>query len=86
MSDFAFLDRDPIDRIAARRKHLAEVLREGLKRKLSHVADDCEKATDYCRDLMKTHEDVSEELDELETTARALLLVALILKRENANG
>lgn len=86
MSDVNFVSDGTLDRILARRQHLSDVLREGFRQKLTHIADDCEKATDYCRNLMKAGGDVSDELDELETTARALLLVALILKRENTNG
>jgi hypothetical protein len=63
--------------------HYVDVLREGFKRKLDHIANDCEKMTDYCRDLMKAGGDVSEELKEAETTANALLLVVLLLKREH---
>lgn len=88
MSDFAFIDNPPreIDRIAQRKQHYAALYRDALKRQLKLVADHCEEAQDHCRQLIRANEDVSEELDELETTARALLLVALILKRETVNG
>lgn len=85
MSEFAFLNRN-IERIRADKQRMEEIRRDGLKRKLKHLSDDCEQAQDYCRDLIRSGADVSEELNEMETTARGLLLVALLLKREGANG
>lgn len=85
MSDFAFLERTT-DEPARRRQHVEDIRREYFKGKLKHIADDTEKAVDYCRDLIRAGSDVKDELAELETTARGLLLVALLLKRECANG
>lgn len=82
MSDFAFLNRDPIDRIAQRRQHMEDIRRDAFKRKIKLIGDDCEEAQEHCRALIRAGSDVSEEIDELLTTARAVLLVALILKRE----
>lgn len=83
MSDFAFLDRpDPIERIKRDRKKLQEIALEGFKHKLSHLRNNCEQMETYCRDFIKSGGDPTEELKELEQTGRALVLVALLLKRE----
>jgi hypothetical protein len=85
MSDFAFLDKE-IDRAARDRQRMADIQRDGFRRKLLHLANDSERAQDYCRALIRAGADVSDELKDMETTARALLLVAMILKRETNRG
>ena len=83
MSDINFITDGTVERIVAPRsikQHVEDIRRECLKSKLKHLADDCEVAQDYCRDLMRSGADVSEELSELETTARGLLFVVLLLK------
>jgi hypothetical protein len=62
MSDFAFLNRDPIDRIAQRRQHMEDIRRDAFKRKLKLIGDDCEEATEHCRVLIRAGSDVSEEI------------------------
>lgn len=70
----------------SRAQHTEDIRREYFKHKLKMIADDVERAEDYCRELIRTGADVSEELKELEATGRALVLVAMLLKRESANG
>ena len=70
----------------SRAQHMEDIRREYFKRKLSQIADQTEQATDYCRELMRSGADVSEELKELEATGHALVLVALLMKRESNNG
>ena len=65
-----------------RRQRMTDIRREGFARKLAHIAADADGAVDYCRDLIRSGATVTDELNELETYARALLLVALLLKRE----
>ena len=79
-----FVTDGTIERICSQRQHRHDVFREGLRHKLKDIADDTEKATDYCRCLIKAGADVSMELDELESTARGLLLVARLMKREQS--
>lgn len=81
MSDFAFLE-EPAP-VRSRQQHTEDVRRESFKHALKTLANDAERAVEYCRDLMRSGADVSDELDELETTARGLLLVALLLRRES---
>ena len=83
MTDFSFLLKD--DRVTAaarRRQQIEDIRRESLKHKLKHIANDTEQAVDYCRDLIASGADVSDELKELEQTGYGLALVALMLKRE----
>ena len=42
--------------------------------------------TDYCRELVKSKYDATEELKEAETIINALLLVVLLLKREQQSA
>lgn len=80
-----FVTDGTLERVLRPRTRLAhhrDILRECLKHKLKHIANDTEKATDYCRDLIRSGGDVTEELKELECTANGLLLVVLLLKRE----
>lgn len=87
MSDFAFLDRDQaIDAIAARRERYESVLREGFANKAKWLQNDVEQLQDYTRNLMRAGFDATEELNELETFANGLMLVALLLKREASKG
>lgn len=86
MSVFSFLTAPEPDPVARRRKHIEEIRREYFKGKLQHIADDTEAASDYCRDLIRSGADVTEELNELTCTANGLLLVAALLKRESENG
>ena len=79
-----FVTDGTLDRICAQRQHRHDVFRESLRNKLKDIAADTEKATDYCRCLVKAGADVSIELDELESTARGLLLVAWLMKREQS--
>ena len=81
-SVFSFLDKPDADPVARRRQHIEEIRRESFRHKLKHVANDSEQAVDYCRDLIRSGADVSEELDELICAANGLLLVAALLKRE----
>ena len=67
-------------------KHRQDMMREFFKRRLKHIADDCEKAQDYCRELIRSGADVSEELKEMESVGYSLALVAMLLKREASNG
>lgn len=69
-----------------RAQHTEDVRREYFKNKLKMIANDVERAQDYCRELIRTGADVSEELKELEATGHALVLVALLLKREASNA
>lgn len=80
--DLNFVTDGTLERIAARRNHVEELRREFFRERLKMIATDTEQAVDYCRDLILSGADTSEELTELETTARGLLLVALLLKRE----
>lgn len=80
MSDFAFLDRPLPTR--SRKQHMEDIRRDAFKKRLLLIADNSEEATDHCRDMIRAGSDVTEELNELETTARGLLLLALLLKRE----
>ena len=89
MNDFAFLDNMPsahdqwVERL---KKHEDDTRREFFKRRLQHIADDCEKAQEHCRALMKAGADVTEELKEMESIGYAMSLVAMLLKREQSNG
>ena len=83
MSNLAFVTNGTLDtQPRSRRQHMADIRRECFRHKLKHLDDDCENAVDFCRELMQSGEDVSEELEQLETAARGLLLVAGLLKRE----
>ena len=88
MSEFGFLER--IDRKQSDRLRIEDLHREGFKLKLKHIANDTERAVDYCNDLIRSGADVSDELKELETTANGLLLTAGLLRlriqRERNNG
>jgi hypothetical protein len=72
-----------LDHVLARhRDRYVEVLRESLARKLDHANDDAEAAQDYCRKLIREGADITEDLKELECLGNAVLLVALMLRRE----
>src|SRR5690349_5486346 len=72
-------------RIFRQRDHRAEVLRECFRHSLDRIHNDVEAMTDYCREMIRAGIDTGDELEEAETITRALLLVILILQREN-NG
>ena len=83
--NFNFLTNGTLDRadpIEQRRRHMAEIRREGFRQKIKHIADDTEQAVDYCRDLMRSGADVTEELKKMQVTANGLMLVAALLQRE----
>lgn len=82
MNQFAWLEK-PIP-VRSQKQHYEDVLRECCKHKLKHLADDSEQLQDRCRDLIRSGADVTEELKELTGIGNALLLVALLLKREQA--
>lgn len=87
MSDLAFVD--DLDTIITRHvRSVEEIYREGLKRNLSHATDNAERAQEYCMRLIREGADVSDEIKEMEQTARGALLVVLLLKRQarKANG
>lgn len=91
MSDINFVSDGTLERILAprsRQQVLRDIALEGFKHKLSHLRNNCEQMETYCRDLIKSGGDPTEELKELEQTGHALVLVALLLKREweKANG
>lgn len=70
------------ERIEHYRNREIERLREGFRRSISHLQDDAEKMTDYCRRLIREEADVSEELNELRAGINGLLLVVALLQRE----
>lgn len=82
MSDVNFVTDGTIERVCSRQQQYQDILRESFRQQLKHVANDVEKATDYCRHMKLVGADVTEELKELETTAHGLLLVAGLLKLE----
>jgi hypothetical protein len=57
-------------------------LREFIARHLKRMANHGEQAADYARILLRSGADVSDQLNEMEATANALLLTALLFKRE----
>ena len=78
-----FVSDGTLDKILAKpTRTITDIQREAFRRKLKHIADDTEQATDYCRRLMREGADVSEELKELAQTGNGLALVAGILKLE----
>lgn len=80
--DINFITDGTLERIFARRRTILDIRREGFRIKLKHINADSESMVDYCRDLKRSGADVSEELKELEGIGNGLLLLAMILKRE----
>jgi hypothetical protein len=74
----------------SRRQHMADIRRECFEHKIKHLIDDSEKAVDFVRDLMRSGEDVTSELNRLEIAACELKLVVGVLQlqieRESNNG
>ncbi len=83
--DLNFVTDGTLDRVLRRRNHHAEVLRECFKHSIERIHNDVEAMTDYCREMVKHNIDATEELKDAETTIKAMLLVVLLLKREQ-NG
>ena len=78
---FAFLpklDTQP----RSRRQHMVDIRKECFGHKLKHLADDCVQARDMVRDLIKSGEDVSQEIAKLTSSAKALTLMVKLLERE----
>lgn len=82
MSDFAFLNREVPKRTRA--QHIEDVRREFLKLNLKRFTNEAEKLQERFRDLIASGADVTDELNELDTTANGLMLV-LALLRKSAN-
>lgn len=79
MSDLAYLDTDlPAMKVREENDRLREYIARHLKRMANHG----EQAADYARILLRSGADVSDQLKEMEITANALLLTALLFKRE----
>ncbi len=83
--DLNFITDGTLDRVLRRRKDHAEVLRECFKHSVERIHNDVEAMTDYCREMVKHRVDATEELQDAETTIKAMLLVVLLLQREQ-NG
>lgn len=77
--DLSFADRLPLERIIARE---ADAQRESFRQSIKHLHNRAEATLDYAGKMIRAKSDVSEELDELETLARGLLLSVLLWKRE----
>ena len=86
-----FVTDGTLDRIIeprSRTQHMEDIRRECFRHKIKHLSDDAECAADFCRDLMQSGADVTEELNELQIAANGLMLVAALLNREaeKSNG
>src|SRR5690348_12930446 len=79
MTDLNFVTDGTLLRVLRRRtqqEHHQDILRSCLKHKLKHIANDTERAVDYCRGLIRAGGDATDELKELECAGNGLLLVA----------
>lgn len=80
MSDVTFPD---VGLPAMKVREENDRLREYIARHLKRMANHGEQAADYARILLRSGADVSDQLKEMEITANALLLTALLFKRES---
>jgi hypothetical protein len=64
----------------SRKQHMADIRQTECFRYIGHLHDDSEKAIDYVRDMMRAGDDVTSELNQLETAACELMLVVGVLR------
>lgn len=68
--------------IRSRREHYADIVQEGLRRKIELLHKDAEHAIDYARDAVSAGRALDDEFKELEAFAHSLLLQVALIKSD----